>query len=239
MIRAMIVDDDPSMRMILCKALMKYQDIQVSCDLDNGQAAIDYANGHVLDLALLDVDMPKVNGIEAAKAITELYPKCKVVFITAHQDYMAEAFELYAYDYIMKPFKMDRFHKTIDRILSTTSPMQGSQKEKAAVLSDDLVLKIGQGVVVLKKHDILMVERVNRQTIIVTREDEFAVTKTLQEMEDLLGEDFMRSHKSYIVQTATIKALEVYGRWTYVVKLHGTSRDALMTKEKAALFLEK
>ena len=88
--------------------------------------------------------------------------------------------------------------------------------------------------VVVKKEDILLVERQNRQTVIISKHGEFAFNRTLQEVEGILSDqDFIRSHKSYIIRLSAIRSLEIYGRWTYIVKFNGTDHDALITKEKA------
>lgn len=233
MVRAIIVDDDPNMRMVLEKAVAKIEGVSLLGSYENGNEAITIAEDETITLALLDVDMPVINGIETAKGILDIQPRCKIVFITAHQDYMAQAFELYAFDYITKPFKMERFIQTMTRIIETSEGEEITSSVDPEPISEEVLIKVKEGLVILNKEDILMVERVNRQTILVTRQKDYVVNKTLQEVEELLDEGFLRCHKSYIVRIEAIKELIVYGRWTYIVKLKGTEHDALMTKDKA------
>ncbi len=234
MIRMIIADDDINMRFVLKKAVSKYEEVELVSDVGTGQEAVALFDEEKIDVAFLDVDMPGLNGVEAAKMILDINPRCAIVFITAHDDYMQDAFELYAFDYIMKPFKLERLRKTITRLLETTTISEPIEKDTTKKLTDELILKVKDGMVVIKKDDIVMVERQNRQTIINTTKNSYTINKSLTEVEAILDMDrYIRSHKSYIIRIDAIRALEIYGRWTYIVKFNGTEHDALITKEKA------
>lgn len=234
MLRLLIADDDQNMRLVLKKAVARHEGLELVADVATGQDAVAVFDGETIDVAFLDVDMPGLDGIETAKMILDMNPKCAIVFITAHDSYMQDAFELYAFDYIMKPFKLERLDKTIARIMAQKSIIGTPPKFPASHLGDELLFKVRDGMVVVKKDDVIMVERQNRQTVIITKHGEFAFNRTLQEVEKILDDDdFIRSHKSYIIRLSAIRSLEVYGRWTYVVKFSGTAHDALITKEKA------
>lgn len=234
MLRLMIADDDPNMRLVLKKTVERHKELMLVGEVASGLEAVALMDEQEVDVAFLDVDMPGLDGIEAAKLILDMNPKCAIVFITAHDTYMQDAFELYAFDYIMKPFKLDRLDTTIARILDQKSMIAVGPSQAEKQVNDELLFKVRDGMVVVKKEDIVMVERQNRQTVIITKHGEFAFNKTLQEVEDILDdEDFIRSHKSYIIRLSAIKSLEIYGRWTYIVKFNETKHDALITKVKA------
>ena len=81
--------------------------------------------------------------------------------------------------------------------------------------------------------DILLVQRENRQTVLYTADGSYTTSDTLSEVEERLDPDlFFRCHKSYIINLTCIDSITPYGRWTYVVKLRGTQRDALITHDK-------
>lgn len=240
MLKLVIADDDTTMRFVLRKALEKYEEIQVVAEVATGQETVKIFEQEKMDIVFLDVDMPGMNGVEAAKLILDINPKCVIVFITAHDDYMQEAFELYAFDYIVKPFKMERLHKTVKRIIEMKVQIASSMREKLRENKEELLLKVKDGMAIIKKDDILMVERENRQTIVITKNGEYTVNRSLQDIEQILPIDtFIRSHKSYIINIEAIESIEVYGRWTYIVKFYGIKRDALLTKEKSKWLKKK
>ncbi len=239
MMRVLIADDDKSMRFVLQKALSKEENIEVGAEVTNGAEAVQAFEEGSFDAAFLDVDMPVLDGIEAAKLILDINPKCMIVFITAHEEYMQEAFELYAFDYMVKPFKLDRLKKTIDRMAEFRQVQVDSvsdKKEKVEAVSNDLLLKVKDGMVVIRPEEVIMIERENRSSVIVTEKEIYSVNKPLGELEAMLpADEFLRTHKSYIIRLDKIEKMSIYGRWTYVVKLKGTKKDALLTKEKAKI----
>lgn len=182
----------------------------------------------------MDIDLGGESGLECAKAITEVDPKVKIVFATAHSEYMANAFEIYAFDYLVKPFDMERISKTLGRIksMSDSADFQQSQ-EKAAASYDKLVIKGKEEINLIDTKDIIMVERCDGMSRIVTKAEVFLTTTALTAIQEKLDpNEFMRCHKSYIVRIDAIKKLEVYGRWTYSVTLKDTEETALMTSDK-------
>lgn len=234
--KVIIADDDKSMRFVLRKALEKNTQITIGCEVQNGAEAVSAFENDNFDAAFLDVDMPILDGIEAAKLILDINPKCIIVFITAHEEYMQEAFALYAFDYMVKPFKLERLNQTIQRMLEFKNVMSPpvTNQTKVEATSSDLLLKVKEGMVVVRPEDIIMIERENRSSIIVTEKEHYSINKTLSELEAILPEDeFIRAHKSYIIRLDKIDKMSIYGRWTYLVKLKGTKKDALLTKEKA------
>lgn len=240
MLKLLIADDDKNMRLVLGKAVAKYDQINLVAQVASGGEAVASFEALSPDVAFLDVDMPGLDGVETARMILDMNPKCAIVFITAHDSYMKDAFELYAFDYIVKPFKLARLEQTIERILAQKDTITNKKVPTKERQNEELLFKVKEGMVMVKKEDIIMVERQNRQTVVITKNGQFAFNKTLQEVEGVLrDDDFLRAHKSYIIRLSAIKSLEVYGRWTYIVKLKGTDKDALITKEKAKYLEER
>jgi two-component system LytT family response regulator len=236
-LKVLIADDDSNMRFILKKALNKTEDIQIVAQASTGQEAVLAVDNNKIDAAFLDIDMPGLDGIEAAKLILDINPRCMIVFITAHVNYMSEAFELYAYDYIVKPFKLDRLHKTINKINQSLFQIKYVDREFE---KEEILLKIKDGMVLVKPEEIILIERENRSTVIVTEKGKYVINKTLLEMENILPkQDFIRSHKSYIIRIDKISTISVYGRWTYIVKFKDCDIDALLTKDKANVLEER
>ena len=144
---------------------------------------------------------------------------------------MANAFEIYAFDYLVKPFDLERIGKTLGRIKSMTAEKDTEAKAEGSF--DKLVIRGKEEINLIDTKDIIMIERTDGISRIVTEDETFLTSSSLSSIQEKLDPDkFMRCHKSYIIRVEAVKKLEVYGRWTYTVTLKGTDETALMTSEK-------
>lgn len=234
MIKIMIVEDDEQIRIILKKMIEKTSDCEVVSLSGNFAAAISDFIKLRPDVVFMDIDLSGESGLECAKAITELDPKVKIVFATAHSEYMANAFEIYAFDYLVKPFDLERIGKTLDRIKSMMPEKNAEVEEtKTAASCEKLVIRGKEEINLIDTEDILMIERTDGMCRIVTKDEIFLTSASLSSIQEKLDQDkFMRCHKSYIIRLEAVKKLEIYGRWTYTVTLRDTDETALMTTEK-------
>lgn len=233
MIKVMLIDDEPEIRKLLQKMVEKQIDYEVvaSCG-DFSSAVVEFTRLRP-DVAFVDIDLNGEDGLACAKVLTELNPKVKIIFATAHSEYMADAFEIYAFDYLVKPFNMERVGRTLERIRSTMQdksiPDKVTQSEQH---KGKILIKGKEQTFLVDVQDILMAERVDGSTNIVTEDEEYRTNVSLSELEERLDKDmFMRCHKSYIVNLSRITRIEPYGRWTYVVKFKNSTATALITAQ--------
>ncbi len=228
MIKVMVVEDEEQIRVILKKMIERTEGCKVvSLCGDFASAISDFIRLRP-GLVFMDIDLAGESGLECAKAMTELDPKVKIVFATAHSEYMANAFEIYAFDYLVKPFDLERITKTLERIKSLSDAQ--SEEKSEDPLNEKLIIKGKEEINLIDIKDIIMIERCDGVTRIVTPEEVYLSSQPLSSLEEKLdGARFMRCHKSYIIRTDAIKKLEVYGRWTYTVTLRDTDETALMT----------
>ena len=226
-LRVLLCDDEPGMRLILRKLVERAEGFEIVGEAEDGEEGLRLFEEKRPDVVFLDVDMPKLNGVETAKRIQDMDPRAALIFATAYEGYRDEAFEVYAFDYLVKPFKNER-------VLATLEPPRDLKPRPAArKRRDRLLLRSRDGVVFLDMDDILLVQRENRQTVLYTADGSYTTSDTLSEVEERLDPDlFFRCHKSYIINLTCIDSITPYGRWTYVVKLRGTRQDALITHEK-------
>lgn len=230
MIKVCIIEDEPEIRRLL-KLIVERQDgfCVVSESGDFASAVSEFAK-YRPDVAFVDIDLNGESGLECAKVLSELNPKLKVIFATAHSEYMANAFEVYAFDYLVKPFN-------VERVVRTLSKIKGEAKEETLVLqpekySGKLMIRGKEQVVFVDKKEILLIERRESATDIVTADGTYKTSAALSAIgEKLDASEFMRCHKSYIINLSKISKIEPYGRWTYIVKLKGTDETALMTSQ--------
>lgn len=237
-LRVLIADDDMGMRTIMRKIVERVEDFVLVAEAGDGKTALDLVEKLKPDVVFLDVEMPEMTGVECARAIQDMNPNIIIIFATAHDSYMGDAFEVYAFDYLVKPFKVERVIQTLERarerLLSRTGRSVAAPSTRPRALSGRMMLRHRDGVTFVDLQDILLIQREDRSTVLYTADNGRYVTNdTLGDMEERLPVDvFFRCHKSYIINLNHIKDITPYGRWTYVVRLEGTTHDALITHEK-------
>ncbi len=232
MIKVCIIEDEPEIRKLLRKIIQRQEAFQVVAESGDFASAISDFTKYRPDVAFVDIDLQGESGLECAKVLTELNPKLKVIFATAHSEYMANAFEIYAFDYIVKPFDVERVVQTLSRIQGEISrnPEQDAVIPGNDSYSDKLLIKGKEQIDFVSIEDIIFIERSRNVTRIVTKEEVLCTSVSLASLEEKLNPArFMRCHKSYIVHLDKISKIEPYGRWTYVVKFKGCKETALLT----------
>ena len=237
-IRILIADDDDGMRLIMRRFVEKAGGFQIVGEAKDGRELIRLNEQTHPQVILLDVEMPVMTGVECARIIQDINPKTILVFATAHEKYMGDAFEVYAFDYLLKPFREQRVMKTLALIRSRLAEEAEERAVKPEtprnVAPRKLMLRHKEGVSFVDMEDILLIQREERSTVLYLAGGERLVTSdSLSELDERLPEDmFFRTHKSYVVGLRHIDSITPYGRWTYVVKLRGTTHDALVTAER-------
>ena len=237
-IRILIADDDDGMRLIMRRFVEKAGGFQIVGEAKDGRELIRLNEQTHPQVILLDVEMPVMTGVECARIIQDINPKTILVFATAHEKYMGDAFEVYAFDYLLKPFREQRVMKTLalsrSRLAEEAEERAVKPETPRNVAPRKLMLRHKEGVSFVDMEDILLIQREERSTVLYLAGGERLVTSdSLSELDERLPDDmFFRTHKSYVVGLRHIDSITPYGRWTYVVKLRGTTHDALVTAER-------
>lgn len=225
-LKVFIADDDAGMRLVLKKIIESIDGVEFIGEAADGEEAVRRCAELKPDAVFIDVEMPGLNGVDAARQLIAQLPELALIFVTAHSEYMPDAFEVYAYDYLLKPFKTDRVRQTLRRL------QRDSFKSKATPLKT-MVLKNRDGMVFVPVSDIILLYREDKLTYIVTAEATHTTSESLNSLQQkLTGGYFFRCHRAYIININSISKIYPYGRWTYLVKLKGTERDALITHDK-------
>ncbi len=240
-IRVIIADDEPGMRLIERKMIERVEGFVLVGEAEDGNELLQLVEEHRPQVVFLDVEMPGKTGVECARQIQDMDPGIILIFATAHDQYMGDAFEVYAFDYLIKPFRVDRVMQTLERARDRLIRAGGDEPLPALpraaaprVAAGRLMLRHREGVSFVSMSDILLVQREERSTVIYTTGGgRYVTSDSLGETEARLDPQvFFRCHKSYIINLNQISAITPYGRWTYVVRLNGTDHDALITHEK-------
>lgn len=228
-VKAIIVDDEPLARTIIRAYLNKWPLIEVVAECSNGFEAMKAIREYQPQVMFLDVQMPKITGLELMEVID--FP-VYVIFTTAYDQYAIKAFELNAVDYLLKPFSEDRFalsvKKVIEKINSGVSckmdAVEKVQEESPAYL-ERVVVKKGDKLEVLSLDKIMYFEAQEDYVMVYTHDSRYLKQKTMKYFEDhLSASNFVRIHRSYIVNIEKIERLEPYDKDTYLAILNNSVR---------------
>lgn len=120
--KVIIIDDEKAMHLIMKRMLSKLDDVEIIGSFQETAAASTYLMDHDVDLIFMDINMPRESGLEFAARLREDGRQVKIVFVTSHTEYSLPAFDVYAFDYIVKPVKYERLQHTIQRAQSSMIP---------------------------------------------------------------------------------------------------------------------
>jgi DNA-binding LytR/AlgR family response regulator len=197
-----IVDDDELSRSVLEDLINDTDGFSLVASCETGVEAFKIVQEEPVDLLFLDIEMPKMDGIELMKNIK---PLPQVIIITSHPEYAAESYEYDVTDFIQKPLTHGRYLKALNKA------EQRFKVEKANISSegDSIFIKADSRLVRINLKDILYIEALGNYMKIYTGEGRFTILSTMKEIaEKLSGNDFVRVHRSYIVRLDRIESIE-------------------------------
>ncbi|HMQ48069.1 MAG TPA: LytTR family DNA-binding domain-containing protein [Saprospiraceae bacterium] len=210
MINAIIVDDEPLAQDVLETYIEKIPEINLVQKCNNALEANDALKKHSVDLMFLDIQMPQLTGIDFIKTLT--HPPL-VIFTTAYPNYAIEGFELNALDYLLKPISLDRFMKAVNKAieqidLKRKGQGEGAKAEEGEEHPDYIFVKADKKLVKVNYKDIIYIEGLKDYVIIRLDNNRVITLQTMKSLETKLpAGQFMRIHRSYIVNIAKIDAI--------------------------------
>jgi two-component system, LytTR family, response regulator len=225
-IRTLIIEDEEPARQLLRSFLSGLEHIDVIGECADGFTGLKAINENKPDLIFLDIQMPKLTGFELLELLDEMP---EVVFTTAYDQYALQAFELNAVDYLMKPFSRERLRIAVDKVVerclarntasSSVSQLTAHLHEQPPML-ERIVVKTGTKIEVIPLAEIEQIEAQDDYVMIYTDKARYLKKETLNYFEKALpATDFIRIHRSHIVNMKYIKQIEQYGKESYVVVL--------------------
>ncbi|MEK3797172.1 LytTR family DNA-binding domain-containing protein [Peribacillus sp. FSL H8-0477] len=199
-------------------------EVEVIFSTLSAEEAYEQIKKQTIDLLIADIEMPNLSGYELADIIHSHALNISVIFVTGSSGYAVHAFELNVHDYIMKPYQKDRLVKSVERLL---------EKSRSSEMVGRLYLKQKNEIHIVQKKDIIFIERSGRSTTIYTKTGPIKTYQTLNELEGELRErDFLRSHRSFIINIHHVKNFSLYAKNSYIVTFEGMEEQAMITKEK-------
>ena len=224
-LRTIIVDDEPlavERLQIMCAAESMIDLVGTAGD---GAAALRLAQSLSPDLILLDIGMPKMDGISVARAVALMEKKPAIIFITAFDNFAVEAFDLDVIDYMLKPVAADRLSRAIARAVAangeTAAPTSSTESESASGYASEFWVSHRSELIRIAAPDIERVEAERDYMRLHTGGRSYLLHQTISTLEQRLDPArFQRIHRSHIVRHDLIAGLrhEGGGVWHAVLK---------------------
>lgn len=217
--RVVLVDDEPEAMALMELLLKDLPDVEVVGRASGGKQALALVEKTKPDLVFLDVQMPDLSGIDVARAFSNR-SNSDIIFVTAYGDFAADAFELEAVDYLIKPVKTDRLRETLRRARrrrqQQRASAEGQHKEQDGLRSpyqDSVWVPTRDGGVRLSVCDIRRIEAAKDYALLYTRTRTHIVRATMSDLEQRLDpRDLLRIHRSFFVRPDTVARVEKNGR---------------------------
>lgn len=203
-IKCIIVDDETPARELLASYIGRLDDFEITKQFENALEAFSFLQKSSIDLMFLDIQMPKMNGLEL---INSLQQTPRVVLTTAFREYAADGFDLNVLDYLVKPISFERFMKAIGKYHQYSSKTLVDESKNNAFDEAYLFIKVNRDQVKVFLKDILYIESIKDYLRIITKERSFITYLRISYMQEKLPEDrFVRIHRSFIVSIKEVKA---------------------------------
>lgn len=223
MIKVIIIDDEPLARSLVREYLENYPDIEIVAECGDGFDGVKAISTHKPDLLFLDIQMPKINGFEMLELLDE---KPSVIFTTAFDEYAIKAFDINAIDYLLKPFNKERFDKALKRWRDTRTNIEEKTTALAETIAESdnqpqrIVIKLNNKIKIIPFNEIIYLEAAEDYVFVHTAEGRYMKHKTMIFFENALDKNqFVRCHRSYIVDVQQITRLEIYEKDSHVAIL--------------------
>ena len=198
MIKAIAIDDENMALEVIKAHASKVPFLELKATFTDAVQGLEYLKSNPVELVFLDINMPDISGVELA---TLLPKETQVIFTTAYSDYAVQGFELDAIDYLLKPFNLGRFLKACQKA-------QEWLQLQPATLQQYIYIKTSEGQVKVKYKDLFCCEATGNYVTFHLRNGNLMSRITLAEIENELPSSFIRTHRSYIVNSELVDKAE-------------------------------
>jgi len=219
----LIVDDEELARKVLRELLTEHGEVEIVAECKNGLEAVKGVSEHQPDLLFLDVQMPKLTGFDVLELIgTDV----SVIFVTAYDEYAMKAFEVHAVDYLLKPVGKERLAAALQRVRARSSKKRPAPAElstaarPAGQFAERLVVKDGTRVTLIPVVKLDYAEAQDDYVALASEGRKHLKQQTIASLEAALDpKQFVRIHRSYVVNLERVTRIEPYGKDSRVAVL--------------------
>ncbi|RDZ27389.1 LytR/AlgR family response regulator transcription factor [Lysobacter silvisoli] len=207
--RVVIADDEPLARERLRTLLAEQQGVEIVAEAADGQHALHACAEHQPDLVLLDIAMPGIDGLEAARHLAAFEPRPAVVFCTAYDAHALSAFEAEAIDYLVKPVRAERLSAALERVRTFAAGRErGGDEPATGQRRTHLCARLRGSLRLIPIEDVHYLHAEEKYVIVHHARGEDLIEESLKSLEDEFGERFVRIHRNCLVARHEIVELK-------------------------------
>jgi two-component system, LytTR family, response regulator len=222
-----LIDDEYPAIQELSYFVANFSSIKILGEFADGIKALEFLQVHPVDVIFLDINMPNLDGLTLSKILNTLKTKPLLVFISAYREYALDAFQVSAYDYILKPYSESRIVDTLNRLESYACTR----------FTGKITLWKNNKLCVLNLNDIFYCQSNEHEVLIYTKEDEYRITSGISDFHKRLPQDnFFRCHRSYIVNLDKIREIIPWFNNTYMLKLQFLDTEIPVSRQNISIF---
>jgi two-component system response regulator AlgR len=234
--KVLVVDDEAPARERLCRMLDGLDHCVVCGEAATGQEALGGAEQHQPDVLLMDIRMPGMDGLEAARHLLELEQPPAVIFTTAYSDYAIEAFETHAVDYLLKPVRQERLVEALKNARRLTRAQAAAVQAAGdgPGVRQSICARVRGGLQLVSVSDIRYFQADQKYVTVCTPDARVLVEETLKSLEQEFANRFLRIHRNALVATAWLAGLDRDAGGHYRVRLQGIDEQLEISRRHLA-----
>ncbi|MDT3699370.1 MAG: LytTR family DNA-binding domain-containing protein [Thermincola sp.] len=228
-LEVLIADEDQYVAVNLKHILEEVDNVKVVAIANDGKNAVSLVEKLRPQVVCLDIDIPEMNGIEVARELTEVFPNLNFVFISAYPNFALEAFELYSFDYILKPLDEKRVKKTVRKLKEKVFKEQSNSSPS----TPGILIEVNERNIFLNFNEIIFIESRQHKILIKSVNGAYLTNGDLHTLEQKLDPRiFFRCHKGFIVNLMQLKEVVSFNRTFEIILRSGDKVSLSREKEK-------
>lgn len=236
--KVIIVEDEILAQQELSWLIKAHSQMEIVATFDDGLDVLKYLQHNKVDALFLDINIPSLDGVLLAQNISQFAHKPFIVFITAWKEHAVEAFELEAFDYILKPYQESRIITMLQKLEAAWQQQSGTSGSMVATRENDTINLIkDERIIVTSIHDIYYAEAHEKMTFVYTRRGSYVMPMNITEFcSKLPTAHFFRCHRSYCVNLNKIREIEPWFNNTYILRLRDLDFQVPVSRSKVKEF---
>lgn len=235
--KAIIVEDEFLAQEELSYLIHKHSSLTIEATFDDGLEVLRYLQHHDVDVIFLDINIPSLDGVLLAQSIKKFSHTPEIIFITAYKEHAVEAFELEAFDYILKPYQESRIVTMLQKLEAQHRAASAAPAGGAARNSHSINLMKDERIIVTDINNIYYAAAQEKVTIVYTRREEFIMPMAITEFCTRLPEEFFfRCHRSYAVNLGKIREIVPWFNNTYLLRLSDLDFEVPVSRSRVKAF---